>query len=143
MEDALEDEWQFQIRLTVSAELAARLRGDPSCGTDAALREVLRKHNASLKCQFDAFADYVSEAERRGPEGYPLYQWTKETIAKPEKKARYLRSFTLYVNDDEVYGKTIADSLQADLTALVGAGGIENVVRFDTNPANSPQPPAR
>jgi hypothetical protein len=33
--------------------------------------------------------------------------------------------------------------LQAELTALVGVDGIENVVKFDTNPANSPQPPAR
>jgi hypothetical protein len=139
----MEDAWQYQLRITVSAELAASLRGDPLSGTYAALGEVLRKHHASLKCQFDAFADYVGEAERLGPEHYPLYQWTKETIEKPEKKARYLRSFTLYVDGAQVYSKEIADPLHAELTALVGAGGIENAVKFDTNPANSPQPPAR
>ena len=142
-EVSMDDAWQFQVRITASAALAASLRGDPSSGTYAPLGDVLRKHHASLKCQFDAFADYVSEAERVGPERYPLYHWTRETIEKPEKKARYLRSFTLYVDGEEVYSKAIADALQAELDALVGAGGIENVVKFDTNPANSPQPPAR
>jgi hypothetical protein len=33
--------------------------------------------------------------------------------------------------------------MQAELDALVGLGGIESVVKFDTNPANNPQPPAR
>ncbi|MGA3247344.1 MAG: hypothetical protein ABSD12_04090 [Paraburkholderia sp.] len=139
----MDDPWQYQLRITVSAELAASLRGDPSSGTYVPLGEVLRKHHASLKCQFDAFADYVGEAERLGPEHYPLYQWTKDTIEKPEKKARYLRSFTLYVDGAGVYSKEIADPLHAELIALVGAGGIENAVKFDTNPANSPQPPAR
>jgi hypothetical protein len=139
----MENAWQFQLRITVSEELATSLRGNPSSRVYAPLGEVLRKHHASLKCQFDAFADYVNEAERLGPEHYPLYHWTKETIEKPEKKARYLRSFTLYVDGAEVYDKVIADPLQAELTALVGVGGVENVVKFDTDPANSPQPPAR
>ena len=30
-----------------------------------------------MKCQLDAFAEYVSEAEREGPDNYPLYHWTK------------------------------------------------------------------
>jgi hypothetical protein len=137
------DAWQYQIRIAVSEELAGRLRGDPAGASYQALHDLLRKHNASLKCQFDAFADYVSEAERLGPDNYPLYQWTKETIEKPEKKARYLRAFTLRVDDEEVYCKALADPLHAELTALVGDGGIESVVKFDTNPANNPQPPAR
>ena len=140
---AMENTWQFQLRIAVSPELAESLRGDPASQSYALLGDVLRKYNASLKCQFDAFADYVSEAEKRGVENYPLYHWTKETIEKPEKKARYLRSFTLYVDGEEVYSKERADPLQAELDALVGDGGIESVVKFDTNPANNPQPPAR
>jgi hypothetical protein len=96
-----------------------------------------------LKCQFDAFADYVSEAERMGPEKYPLYEWTRKTIEEPEKKTRYLRSFTVYVDGEEVYGKEVADPLQSELSALVSDAGIISVSRFDTNPANNPQPPAR
>ena len=140
---AMENAWQFQLRIAVSPELAASLRGDPASRSYALLGDILRKHNASLKCQFDAFADYVSEAEKLGVENYPLYQWTKETIEQPEKKARYLRSFTLYVDGEEVYSKERADPLQAELDTLVGDGAIQSVVKFDTNPSNNPQPPAR
>ncbi|SDI17633.1 hypothetical protein [Paraburkholderia phenazinium] len=137
------DTWQYQLRIAVSAELAERLRGDPAGTSYEPLGDLLRRHNASLKCQFDAFADYVSEAERLVPGDYPLYQWTKDTIEKPEKKARYLRSFTLRVDGEEVYSKALADPLHAELLALVGDTGIESVVKFDTNPANNPQPPTR
>jgi hypothetical protein len=134
------DAWLFQIRITVSPEAAATLRADPQ-RMPPALRDVLRRHDASLTCQFDAFSDYVIEAERLGPEKYSLYQWTKETIENPEKKARYLQSFTVYVDGEEVYPREIADLLQAELSALAGAAGIERVVKIDSNPANNPQPP--
>jgi hypothetical protein len=48
------------------------------------LPEILQKHGASTKSQFDAFAEYV-EAERNGTDEYPLYEWTKATIADPGK----------------------------------------------------------
>jgi len=139
MEPAL----QFQLRITVSPELADTLHADPTCASHAALRDVLRRHDATLKCQFDAFADYVSEAEREGTENYPLYQWTRETIENPEKKAKYLRSFTVYVNGSEVYGKDVADIVENELLQLIREDGIQRVSRFDTNPANNPQPPQR
>jgi hypothetical protein len=139
---AKSDAWLFQIRITVSPEAAATLRADPHC-MPPALRDVLRRHDASLTCQFDAFSDYVIEAERLGPEKYSLYQWTKETIENPEKKARYLQSFTVYVDGEEVYPREIANLLQAELSALTGAAGIERVVKIDSNPANNPQPPKR
>jgi hypothetical protein len=134
---------QFQLRITVSPELANALRADLSGASHRALRDVLRRHNATLKCQIDAFADYVSEAQSQGTENYPLYQWTLETIENPEKKAKYLQSFTVYVNGDEVYGKDVTDSMEAELSKLVDANGIIRVSRFDTNPANNPQPPRR
>ncbi|HXZ07550.1 MAG TPA: hypothetical protein VEI25_05795 [Paraburkholderia sp.] len=134
---------QFQLRLNVSVELAQRLRSPVAATSGDPLHDALLRHNASLKCQFDAFADYVSEAERFGPEAYPLYHWTRETLANPAKKARYLQVFTVYVDGEEVYGDEVADRLQTELAALAGDVGIESVVRFDTNPANNPQPPAR
>ncbi|QIE23907.1 hypothetical protein SBC1_17980 [Caballeronia sp. SBC1] len=137
---AKSDTWLFQIRITVSPEAAATLRGDPQ-RMPAALRDVLRRHDASLTCQFDAFSAYVNEAERLGPEKYPLYRWTKDTIENPDKKSRYLRSFTVYLDSEEVYPRKIADLLQVELSALADAAGIERVVKFDSNPANNPQPP--
>ncbi|WP_233856659.1 hypothetical protein [Paraburkholderia sp. HD33-4] len=134
---------QYQLRITASAQLADSLRADPSCAAHPALHAILQAHRATLKCQFDAFADYVSEAERMGIENYPLYQWTRQTIENPEKKAKYLCSFTLYANGDEVYDKAIADALETGLSKLVDPNGIVRVSRYDTNPDNNPQPPAR
>ncbi|HEX7910748.1 MAG TPA: hypothetical protein VF534_22015 [Paraburkholderia sp.] len=139
----MESTLQYQLRITVSPELADALRADTAYASHPGLQVVLRRHNATLKCQFDAFADYVSEAERLGTENYPLYEWTRQTIGNPEKKAKYLQSMTVYVNGDEVYSKEVADSMEAELSRLVSEEGIRRVLRFDTNPANNPQPPAR
>ncbi|GLU32075.1 hypothetical protein WKR88_08875 [Trinickia caryophylli] len=137
----MDETWQFQIRITASAELAQRLRAAADDPRDEVLKRILREHDASLVCQYDAFADYVAQAERDGIDGYPLYHWTKATIENPQKKARYLQSFTVYVKGDQVYDQTTADSLQAKLSAHAGESGIEAVSKFDTNPANNPQPP--
>ncbi len=76
-----------------------------------------------------------------GIESYPLYKWTKATIEDPAKKEKYLKSFTLYVDDQEVYPKESADALEADLQPLVAGGLIARISKYDTNPANNPQPP--
>jgi Mn-dependent DtxR family transcriptional regulator len=107
------------------------------------LRDILSKHHATMKSQFEAFADYVAEAEKRGTKGYPLYEWTKATIEDPAKKEKYLKSFTLYVDGDEVYAKEKADALELELRSLVGGKLIKRMSKHDTNPANNPQPPAR
>ena len=69
------------------------------------------------------------------------YAWTKATIENPEKKAKYLKSFTLYVDGKEVYAKPLADELEAELKPLVGGTVIARLSRYDTNPANNPQVP--
>ncbi|WP_353556141.1 hypothetical protein [Paraburkholderia terrae] len=134
---------QFQIRITVSEERAGALRTDPAAQSYAPLQDVLKRHRAELKCQFDAFADYVKEAEEAGTAAYPLYDWTRQTIENPDKKAKYLRSFTAYVEGEQVYARETADSLEAALSSLAldGASGIERVFKYDTNPAHNPQPP--
>ncbi|SDI20517.1 hypothetical protein SAMN04487926_113135 [Paraburkholderia steynii] len=139
----LQPAYQFQIRITVSEERAGALRGDPAAQSYAPLQDVLKRHRAELKCQFDAFADYVKEAEEAGTAAYPLYDWTRQTIENPEKKAKYLRSFTVYVEGEQVYARETADSLEAALSSLAldGASGIERVFKYDTNPAHNPQPP--
>ena len=137
------DQWQYQLRIDLTDEAAELARRDPDSPALAPLPEILRRHDATMKSQFDAFAGYVAEAEQRGVERYPLYQWTKDTIENRAKKAKYLKSFTLYVGGDEVYAKSKADALKADLQPLVGGGLITRLAKHDTNPANNPQPPAR
>ena len=136
-------QWEYQIRIYLGDELAAVARNDSNDPSLKPLAEILAKHKAVLKCQFDAFADYVGEAEEHGTENYPLYEWTKATIEIPAKKAKYIKSFTLYVDGDEVYAKEKAEALEKDLRPLVDAKLIERMSKHDTNPANNPQPPAR
>ncbi len=133
-------QWQYQVRFDVNDSATAesvRLRV-PGL---APLFDILAEHRAALKCQFDAFAEYVAAAEEHGVENYPLYQWTKATIENPAKKEKYLRSFTVYVDDREVYAKEIADSLEADLQPLATSGLITRISKYDTNPTNNPQSP--
>ena len=137
------NEWLYQLRLTASDALASSLRDDETASAHPALRDLLRWHRATLVCQFDAFAGYVREAEQNGTDGYPLYQWTRATIENPEKQARYRRSFTVYVGGEPVYPRDVADALETGLRSLVEPDGIVAVSRFDTNPANNPQPPAQ
>ena len=140
----MNDQWQYQIRIYLDDALAqAARRDDPDNPTIKRIAEVLTRHRATMKSQFDAFADYVAEAEKQGRESYPLYAWTKATIENPEKKAKYLKSFTLYIDGDEVYAKALADALERDLQPLVDGKRIERLSKHDTNPANNPQPPAR
>jgi hypothetical protein len=94
-----------------------------------------------MKCQFDAFADYVSEAEANGIENFDLYEWTKKTIDDTAKKSKYTKSFTLYVGGDEVYEKDKADALEAELKPLVGGPIVAKMFKYDTDPAHNPQPP--
>jgi hypothetical protein len=139
----MSSQWKYQVRIDLADEAADMARRDPDNPALAPLPDILRRHDAVMKSQYDAFADYVVEAEKRGVGGYPLYQWTRDTIENPAKKTKYLKSFTLYVGGDEVYVKSKADALEADLQPLVGGGLITRLAKHDTNPANNPQPPAR
>jgi hypothetical protein len=139
----MSNQWQYQLRIDLGEEFAELARRDPDDPAIEPLSDILSKHHATMKCQFDAFADYVAEAEIHGSENYPLYEWTKATIEDLAKKAKYLKSFTLYVDGKEVYAEDNADALESDLQPLVGGKLVTRMSKHDTNPANNPQPPAR
>ena len=136
----MSEEWDYQIRIDLADELAGMTRRDPGNPALQPLADVLARHRATMKCQYDALADYVTEAERQGTESYPLYAWTKATIENPEKKAKYLKSFALYADGKAVYAKPLANALEAELKPLVG-GMIARLSKHNTNPANNPQIP--
>ncbi|WP_407181037.1 hypothetical protein [Bradyrhizobium sp. STM 3562] len=143
-EASVTSEWQYQVRFDAKDSATAEsLRRKHRAPAVAPLLDALAKHRATPKCQFDAFAEYVAEAEEQGVESDPLYQWTKATIENPAKKEKYLKSFALYVDDQEVYAKDIADALEADLQPFATSGLITRISKYDTNPANNPQPPQR
>lgn len=137
-------QWQYQVRFDVNdSGVAESIRKKVQEPALTRLFDILAKHRAVPKSQFDAFSEYVATAEERGVEGYPLYQWTKGTIQNLAKKEKYSKSFTLYVDDQEVYAKEIADSLESDLQPLATSGLITRISKYDTNPKNNPQPPQR
>lgn len=139
----MSDDLKFQLRLTLNDGFAQVARKTPADPMISPLTDILNRHHAALKCQFDAFAGYVSEAEANGTEKYPLYEWTKATIEDPAKEAKYIKSFTLYVGGREVYEKDEADALEADLTPLVGGPIVAKMFKYDSDPAHSPQPPRK
>lgn len=138
----MSDQWEYQVRINLGEANAEAARKNPHDPALQPLGDILSKHRATLASQFDAFANYVAEAEAKGVEHYPLYKWTKATIEDPVKKAKHLKSFTFYVEGNEVYDKAAADSLEAELLPLVAGGLLEKVSKHDTNPANNPQTPA-
>jgi hypothetical protein len=139
----MNEKWRYQIRIYLDGELAEVARVDQKNDRLKRLLDVLARYHAVLKCQFDAFAEYVDEAEKSSVGRYPLYQWTKATIGDPEKRRKYMKAFSLYAGGAEVYSKEIADAIQSDLQPLVDSGLIRRMSKHDTNPVNNPQPPAR
>ena len=67
----MNDDLKFQLRLTLRDEFAEVARNDPAEPSISVLANILRRHHAVMKCQFDAFADYVSEAEANGGRKLP------------------------------------------------------------------------
>jgi hypothetical protein len=141
--NVVSDDLKYQLRLTLKDGFAQTARDHPGDASIAPLTGILNRHDAALKCQFDAFAGYVSEAEANGVDKYPLYEWTKATIDDPAKKEKYIKSFSLYVGGREVYEKNEAEALEAELKPLVGGPIVAQMFKYDSNPANSPQPPKK
>jgi len=139
----MSEQWQYQLRLYLADELAEAARRDVGAPELGSLRRTLEKHHANMRCQLDAFADYVAQAEADGVESYPLHEWTKAVIEDPVKKAKHLRSVALHVKGREVYPQEEADALEADLQPLVDGTRIKRLSRHDTSPANNPQMPER
>jgi len=137
------NEWLYQIRIGLSDEAAALLKHDPQNATLQPLGDVLQKHRAAGITVYDAFAGYVSDAEKQGVEKFPLYSWTKAVLDDPAKREKYAKVCTLYVNGEEVYDKAVAEALEADLLPLVDQGAVTRVDKHDTNPSNNPQKPAQ
>jgi hypothetical protein len=128
----------FQVRIHLADTVAGLACQDPTNPMLESLTTVLARHNASMKCQLDAFMDYVIEAETQGFEHYPLSQWTKETIDDPAKSQKHLGVFTLYVDGEEVYPKKVADALEYDLSASVDGTLIKRIAKYDRTPQTTP-----
>lgn len=137
----MSEQWRYQLRVYLDDEWAKVARSDPDHSALKPLTDVLNRHQATLISQLDAFEGYVADAEREGPENFPLYKWTKATLEDPVKRAKHGQSFALRVSGNEVYAKAAADALEADLQPLIGGELVTRMSRHDTNPANNLQVP--
>jgi hypothetical protein len=137
------EEWLYQIRIYFSSEFSGIFRGDSISKKKDNLLLVLGKHNADILSQYDGFMGYVMEAEKNGINNYPLYKWTKDSLAKKDKIAKYNNSFTVYINSEEVYPRVLADNLERDLFELIDKETVLRISKHDTNPRNNPQPPSK
>ena len=137
------ESWQYQLRLDLEDEFVEAARSGIVVAGLEPLAAILRRHDARLCCQFDSFTEYCLEAERNGIENYSLYNWTRATLEKSSKRAKYIKSFAVHVGGKEIYDKNRADALEEELRSLVGAGAVASMARHDTNPAKNPQPPRK
>lgn len=139
----MSEDWSYQVRVNLADAAASLARKDPENLGLQPLRDILSKHNARLRNQLDAFRDYVATAEREGQEGFPLYRWTKAVIEDPAKIEKHGKAFSIHVDGEEVYGKDVADALEAEIQPLVGGPLVTRLTKHDSNPANNPQAPAQ
>ena len=78
-----------------------------------------------------------TEAEANGIDKFHLYEWTKKTIEDPTKKAKYIKSFSLYVGGREVYEKDKAEALESVREHQAGLQSFRSMRRIDARRKNA------
>ena len=139
----MNNDWLYQVRVYFSLNFVNLYNSNKSSDLKTKLLQILQKNNADLLSQYDGFMGYVLEAEKNGIDNYPLYQWTKDSLENSGKTEKYRTSYTIYVNNEEVYSKEEADNLEKDLKLIIDKISILRISKHDTNPANNPQPPSK
>ena len=140
--------WLYQVRFNLDESNSKVLRSGTPSGPCKFLHDILATHNATAICQYDAFSDYCREAEATKAsvasneeimeDNYPLYEWTLTVINDPEKIKKYTKNFTVYVADEQLYEKAVADEIFRKLETLPF---VTDINKYDNNPKNSPQMP--
>ena len=139
----MNNDWLYQVRVYFSLNFVNLYNSNKSSDLKTKLLQILQKNDADLLSQYDGFMGYVLEAEKNGIDNYPLYQWTKDSLEKSGKTEKYRTSYTIYVNNEEVYSKEEADNLEKDLKLIIDKVSILRISKHDTNPAKNPQPPSK
>ena len=132
----------YQVRLDVTEDIAQEVRNKNYYKLSEYINAILRKVDAELICQFDAFNNFVIECEKENNTNNALYKWTKDTIENSFKKKKYLKSFTVYVNGEQLYEKKTADYLESEIKKL-NEKRILKISKYNSDPKNNPQPPKK
>ncbi len=132
----------YQIRIDLEEDLAQDIRENKNNEIISRLNLVLENNKASLVCQFDAFNNFLKECENEGDIDNPLYKWTKDTVENKTKKEKYLKSFTIYIENNQLYPKAKADKIKSEI-GLLNNKKILNINEYNSDPKNNPQPPSK
>ena len=132
----------YQVRLDVTEDIAQEVRNKNYYKLNQYIDKILLKVDAELICQFDAFNNFVIECEKENNTNNALYKWTKDTIENSLKKKKYLKSFTVYVNGEQLYNKKTADYLESEIKKL-NEKEILKINKYNSDPKNNPQPPKK
>ena len=136
------NELLYQVRLDVTEDIAQEVRNKNYYKLNEYIDAILLKVDAELICQFDAFNNFLIECEKENNTNNALYKWTKDTIENSLKKKKYLKSFTVYVNGEQLYKKKTADYLESEIKKL-NEKKILKISKYNSDPKNNPQPPKK
>ena len=132
----------YQVRIDVIEEIASEVRKKNYKKLNEKIIFILDEVKADLVCQYDAFKNFVLECEKENEVNNALYKWTKDTIENKVKKQKYLKSFTVYVEGEQLYEKKIADFLEYEIKKLYEKKIIK-INKYNSDPKNNPQPPKK
>ena len=132
----------YQVRIDVSKKLSLELKNKEYSEKLKVLINNLKLQNAILVCQYDAFINFLKECEGNNQQNSVLYKWTKDTVEDKSKEEKYKKSFTVYVKNEQLYDKNIANLIVNEIKK-VSIDDIINIRTIDSNPKNNPQPPKK
>ena len=138
----MKDKILYQLRIDFEEKAAIELLNSKIIQSCKKLFSILIEEKANLICQYEAFSLFVKECEENNLTSTPLYKWTKDTIENETKKIKYMKSFTIYVEDKQLYEKNIANRLERKILNL-NCNCILKLNKYDSNPKNNPQPPKK
>ena len=138
----MKDKILYQLRIDFEEKAAIELLNSKSIQSCKQLFSILIEEKANLICQYEAFSLFVKECEENNLTSTPLYKWTKDTIENETKKIKYMKSFTIYVEEKQLYEKNIANRLERKILNL-NCNCILKLNKYDSNPKNNPQPPKK
>ena len=132
----------YQLRVDLEQNAAHELINTKNINSCKSLEKIIKEENGELVCQFIAFSKFVEECEKENLTDTPLYKWTKDTIENKKKKEKYMKSFTIYIKNQQLYQKEVADRIEDKILNL-GCRCILKVNKYNSDPKNNPQPPKK
>ncbi len=132
----------YQLRVDLEHDAAQELINTKNINSCKNLGDIIKEENGELVCQFLAFSKFVEECEQDNLTDSPLYKWTKDTIENKVKKEKYMKSFTIYIKNQQLYEKEVADRIENKIINL-GCRCILKVNKYNSDPKNNPQPPKK